>query len=189
MARSRRSAYPTLRFTTIVPPVSGAAIGSKRIVGVYVRLLPAELRHLQEHPDALLNYDLRGPLKDGRALDLGRAWESLAVLVDGGVRLPERGPTLGQLALPDCDHRAAWSCVEAAGVVTFAEVLATTCRQFAKLYGVDGEDTDPYLSDGRTGGYRGNQDYLIKKLEQLSIHYQTAVARGEAMLVRIGESL
>ncbi len=167
----------------------GVGDGTKPIVGVYIRLPVSDVDRLRDKPDVLSKFDHRVSLADGRGLDLGRAWEALAVLIDGGVRLPERGPTLGELPLPDCDARAAWSYVDAVRVPVVAEALAAVCRQFAKLYGGDGEDTDPYMSDGRTAGYRGNRDYLLKKLELLAKHYGHAAVAGEAMVVRIGERL
>lgn len=160
---------------------------SKPIVGTYLRVAANELARLEHEPARLLTLDVTTAFADGRALDLGRGWEPLAVLIDGGVRLPETGPTLGERALPDVDPKAAWSCIDAARLPLVAEELTVLCRGFASLYAFDSEDTDPYMSDARTGGYRGNRDYLAKKLEGLAKHYAEAARRGEAILVRIGE--
>lgn len=153
---------------------------------MYLRVPAHELDHLLAHPESLASLELRAALDDGRALDLGRAWEPLAVLIDGGVHLPDTGPTLGDEPLPDLDPGAAWSCVPAARVAAVAEELRRHHRQFARLYVVDGEDTDPYMMDTRTGGYQGNRDYLVAKLARLAEHYDEAARHREAMLVRIG---
>jgi hypothetical protein len=167
--------------------VSSVSEAPKPIVGVYIRVPGDELDRLRTNGDTLPSFDVTAALADGRGFDLGRAWEPLAVLIDGGVRLPETGPTLGEFALPDTDASAAWSGIEASRVPAVATQLRDTCRRFGALYVVDGEDTDPYMMDTRTGGYRGNRDYLVKKLELLAKHFAEAAERGEAMLVRIGE--
>jgi hypothetical protein len=170
-----------------VAEVSDVLLASKPIVGTYLRVSVSELAGLESSPSMLLELDIDGAFARGVALDLGRGWEPLAVWIDGGVRLPEQGPTLGEVALPDVDPLAAWSYVDASRVPLVAQQLTAMCRGFAALYARDGEDTDPYMSDGRTGGYRGNRDYLMKKLEGLARHYGEAAQRGEAILVRIGE--
>jgi len=167
--------------------VSSVLEASKPIVGVYIRVAGDELDGLRQHGERLAEVDVARAIEDGRAFDLGRAWEPLAVLIDGGVRLPETGPTLGEIPLPDTDPRVAWSCIEAERVPVLATLLGDSCRRFGALYFVDGEDTDPYMMDTRTGGYRGNRDYLVKKLELLARHFVVAAEAGEAMLVRIGE--
>lgn len=167
--------------------VSDVALTSKPIVGTYLRVSVGALADLESSPSLLVALDLDTALAEGRALDLGRGWEPLAVWIDGGFRLPEAGPTLGEVALPDVDPTAAWSYVGVSRVPYVAEQLVAMCRGFAVLYARDGEDTDPYMSDGRTGGYRGNRDYLVRKLEGLARHYEEAARHGEAMLVRIGE--
>jgi hypothetical protein len=169
--------------------VTGELEASKPIVGLFVRTPMQDVVILRDAPELLATFDAAVPMAEGRAFDLGRAWEPLAVLLDGGVCLPEHGPTLGEVPLPDSDPRAAWSYVDPARVVTVAAELDAHCRHFAKLYTVDGEDTDPFMSDARTGGYRGNRDYLIKKLGLLATHYADAASLGQAMLVRIGERL
>lgn len=157
------------------------------IVGVYIRAPEGELDQLLRDARRLLDYDVRAALEDGRAFDLGRAWEPLAVLIDGGVRLPETGPTLGEVPMDDGDPVATWSGIRSVRVPLVAKELRESCKRFGTLYRVDGEDTDPYMMDTRTGGYRGNRDYLVKKLESLADHYAAAAERGEAMLVRIGQ--
>ena len=124
----------------------------KPIVAIYIRMPMAELERLRERPDILPLYDPRVPLADGRAIDLGRAWEELGVFLDGGVRLPEHGPTVGQVALPNTDGRAAWSYVEPAQVAEWADELAEMSRkQFNERYQVDPEDTQDSLPGARPG--------------------------------------
>jgi hypothetical protein len=158
-----------------------------QIVGIYIRVPMREIERLRSHPEVLPKYDPRVALADGRAIDLGRAWEDLGVLLDGGVRLPDHGPTVGDIPLPETDSRAMWSYVEPATVAEIAERLAAHKKNFRTLYVVDGEDTDPHMLSARTGGYRDSNHYLMTKLATLAEHYAAAAASGEAMLVRIGE--
>lgn len=161
----------------------------KSIVGVYMRVSPAELRRLTREPGAVRRFDTRAAIESGTGLDLGHAWEALAVLIDGGIRLPETGPTLGELPLPDEDPGATWSYVPADRVPAIAAELREHHVQFARLYVVDGDDTDPYMLDLRTGGYPGYREYLLERLDRLAAHYEQASIRGEALVVRIGESV
>src|SRR5690606_4980673 len=84
----------------------------KPIVGIYIRMDLAELHRLRDRPEVLPMYDPRVALEDGRGLDLGRAWESLGVFLDGGITLPEIGPTVGDFPMAPTDERATWSYVE-----------------------------------------------------------------------------
>ncbi len=168
--------------------ISGA-LALKQIVGIYIRLPLGEVERLRDRPEVLPKYDPRVALADGRGVDLGRAWEDLGVLIDGGARLPDHGPTVGELPLPETDTRATWSYVTPERVVAIAAELANHRRNFRKLYVVDGEDTDPAMAAARTGGYRGHDDYMMTKLAQLAAHYAAAASNGEAMLVRIGERI
>jgi hypothetical protein len=159
----------------------------KVIVGIYIRMTAAELDRLRDDPAVLPKYDPRVALDDGRGLDLGRGWESLGVFLDGGITLPDVGPTVGEHPLPHVDERAAWSYVEPARVAEFASELSSMNRgEFYRRYQVDNEDTQD-IPDMRTGGWGSRQQYLFKKLRALAHHYAEAARRGEGMLVRIGE--
>lgn len=159
----------------------------KQIVGIYIRMNPEELYRLRDHPDVLPKYDPRVALDDGRGLDLGRAWESLGVFLDGGIQLPDMGPTVGEFPMGPADEQAAWSYVAPDRVVEIAAELGTLDRrEFHRRYQVDNEDTQD-IPDMRTGGWGSRQQYLFKKLRALAHHYQQAAQRGEGMLVRIGE--
>ncbi|MBI4702534.1 MAG: DUF1877 family protein [Deltaproteobacteria bacterium] len=158
------------------------------LVAFYIRVPTSEIERLREHPEILPKYDPRVALGDGRGLDLGRAWEALGCLLDGGVRAPEIGPTVGEEPLPGTDTRAVWSYVSAARVEEIARRLGELDRQqFREIYDVDPEDTADSLPDERTAGWGGRSDYLYKKLRLLAKHYREAAEQGEAILVRIGE--
>lgn len=161
----------------------------KYIVGIYIRMQREEIERLRDNPSILPKYDPRVPLSDGRALDLGRAWEELGVFLDGGVKLPDTGPTVGDLPLPNTDKRAAWSYVEPSRVREMAEELRQMRRaQFRQRYEVDQEDTQT-IPGTQTGAFGDRQQYMYKKLRDLAGHYAKAAAAGEGMLVRIGERL
>lgn len=161
---------------------------AKYIVGVYIRLPLSEVQRLREHPDVLPKYDPRVALNDGRGLDIGRAWEELAVFLDGGIRIPDQGPSVGDEPIHCRDTRAAWSCVLPERVVEFAESLSRfSKRDFTRLYELDSEDTAPSLPGTRTAGWGDRETYLFGKLRALAKHYREAADRGEAILVRIGE--
>ena len=167
----------------------GAAV-LKQIVGIYIRLQQKEVERLRDNPDILPKYDPRVALSDGRGIDLGRAWEELGVFLDGGVKLPENGPTIGEEPLPSTDARAAWSFVSAERVRELAEELRGMRRsEFKKRYQVDPEETQPSLPGSRTGGFGARAVYMYAKLRQLASHYASAAENGEAMLVRIGERI
>ena len=164
---------------------------AKHIVGMYIRLAPGELDRLRAHPEILPKYDPRVPLEDGRAVDIGRAWEELGVFIDGGVQLPTEGPTVGDVELPHTDERAAWSYVEPERVQVLAESLAKIRRseEFKKRYEQDPEDTADSLPGSRTAGWGDRAQYMLGKLRTLAGHYATATQNGEGMLVRIGERI
>lgn len=160
----------------------------KYIVGVYIRLPVDEVQRLREHPEVLPKYDPRVALSDGRGLDIGRAWEELAVFLDGGIRIPDQGPSVGVQPILSRDTRAAWSCVMPERVVEFADSLSQfSKRDFSSLYEIDTEDTAPSLPGTRTAGWGDRETYMFGKLRALAMHYREAAGRGEAMLVRIGE--
>lgn len=168
--------------------MSQGALALKQIVGIYIQLPGRELERLRQHPEVLPKYDPRVALVDGRGLDLGSAWADLGVFLDGGVKLPDVGPTVGEEALPDTDGRATWSSVSPARVVVVAaELKRLHRRKFSSLYLVDGEETQPPVGSTRTGGYARGDDYLFNKLRQIAVHYARAAELGEGMLVRIGE--
>jgi len=161
----------------------------KHIVGIYIRVAHSEVLRLRDHPEVLPKYDPRVALDDGRGLDLGRAWEELAVFLDGGVRVPEVGPMVGEHSMPSTDQRATWSYVEPAQVAAFAEQLRQMRRkQFRQHYDVDAEDTLT-MPGSITGEWGDRAQYMYNKLRLLAQHYGKAAADGEAMLVRIGERI
>jgi hypothetical protein len=161
----------------------------KQIIGIYIRLDENEIQRLRDRPEVLPKYDPRVALDDGRGLDLGRAWEELGVFLDGGIKLPDDGPTVGDTALPSSDSRATWSYVTPDRVVELAALLRQMRRkQFRQRYESDGEDTLT-LPGTTTGEWGDRAQYMYSKLRQLAQHYATAAENGEAMLVRIGERL
>jgi hypothetical protein len=161
----------------------------KHIVGIYIRMDVKEIARLCEHPDVLPKYDPRVALGDGRGLDLGRAWEELGVFLDGGVQLPDIGPTVGEIPMASSDGRAAWSYVTPERVVSMAAALRQMRRdQFRVEYQTDNEDTQE-LPGARTGSWGDRGQYMYGKLRALAAHYAKAAESGEAMLVRIGERM
>lgn len=160
----------------------------KHIVGIYIRLEGREVDRLINNPDILPKYDPRVALSDGRGLDLGRAWEELGVFLDGGVKLPVTGPTVGDSPMPNADTRATWSYVQPARVAQIAERLRSIRKnEFRDQYEIDPEDTQDSLLGSRTGSWGHRGAYMYKKLRMLAAHYAKAAELGEAMLVRIGE--
>lgn len=161
----------------------------KQIVGIYIRMQLAEIQRLRENPAVLPKYDPRVALRDGRGYDIGRAWEELGVFLDGGIELPENGPTVGEELLPNTDERATWSFVSPQRVVVMADGLKDlTHRDFVERYRVDQEDTQP-IPGSRTAEFGDRAKYLFWKLRKLADHYVLAAANGEGMLVRIGERM
>ena len=161
----------------------------KHIVGIYIRLEGAEIERLRDHPEILPKYDPRVALTDGRGLDLGRAWEELGVFLDGGVMLPDTGPTVGEIPMPSSDPRAAWSYVAPDRVAAMAAQLRQMRRdQFRIQYQIDNEDTQE-LPGARTGSWGDRGQYMYNKLRALAAHYAKAADQGEGMLVRIGERI
>ena len=162
----------------------------KKIVGIYIRMSEHELQRLRSQPEILPKYDPRVALSDGRAVDIGRAWEELGVFLDGGVRLPEQGPTVGDIPLPQTDSRATWSYIEPERVKAMAEhLMQMRKKEFRKAYDVDPEDTQDSLPGSRTGQWGSRGAYMYQKLRMLASHYADAARHGQAMLVRIGERI
>ncbi len=159
----------------------------KQIVGMYIRLDFEEIERLRDHPEILPKYDPRVPLGDGRGVDIGRAWEELAVFIDGGVKVPESGPTVGEVPIPSDDSRATWSYIEPERVAEMADLLRTMRRKTVRSrYAVDLEDTQT-LPGARTGAWGDRANYMYNKLRTLAQHYAEAADAGQGMLVRIGE--
>jgi Domain of unknown function (DUF1877) len=159
----------------------------KQIVGMYIRMEWVEIERLRDHPEILPKYDPRVPLADGRAIDIGRAWEELGVFIDGGVKCPEVGPTVGDVPMNGEDSRAMWSYVEPERVVAMAAELKQMRRKSVRQqYHVDLEDTQT-LPGARTGAWGDRAAYVYNKLRALTKHYQAAADAGQGMLVRIGE--
>ena len=161
----------------------------KHIVGIYIRMQLDEIERLRQNPTILPKYDPRVALRDGRGYDIGRAWEELGVFLDGGIELPESGPTVGEELMPNTDERATWSYVIPDRVVVMADSLKDlTHRDFVERYRVDQEDTQP-IPGMSTGEFGDRTKYLFWKLRKLANHYVEAAANGEGMLVRIGERI
>jgi len=160
----------------------------KQIIGIYIRMDREEIHRLRDDPEILPKYDPRVAITDGRGIDLGRSWEELGVFLDGGVALPDHGPTVGDQPMPSTDERAAWSYIEPERVVEMAEELtAMRRREFKSRYKVDPEDTQDSLPAARTGGWGNRGAYLYSKLRMLADHFAAAADHGQGMLVRIGE--
>ena len=162
----------------------------KPIVAVYIRIPAKELERLRKHPQILPKYDPRVAINDGRGLDLGRAWDELGCYLDGGAKVPDQGPTVGEEPLPNLDERALWSFVAPARVQVIAQALSEiSAAEFKREYHLDPEQTADILPEERTGAFRikDRATYLFTKLKSLALHYAKAAERGEAMLVRIGE--
>jgi hypothetical protein len=150
----------------------------------------SEIERLKSQPEILPKYDPRVALADGRGLDLGTAWEHLGCFLDGGVRLPEHGPTVGEVPMPDTDPRAAWSYVTPERVGVVAQALLDLRRNdFHRHFKTDPEETADSLPGELTGAWGNRTAVLFKKLRALAAHYAEAARRGEAMLVRIGERM
>jgi len=163
-------------------------VSEKNIIAIYIRLPKEEVERLIANPGILPLYDPRVALNDGRGLDLGRAWEELGCFLDGGVRVPSVGPTVGEIPMPESDSRATWSYVEPDRVVQIAPALdAIESNEFSQRYQIDLEETADSIPFSRTGGWGNSATYLYNKLRALAEHYATASEYGEAMLVRIGE--
>jgi hypothetical protein len=160
----------------------------KPIVAVYIRIPAKELERLRTRPEILPKYDPRVALADGRGLDIGRAWDELGCYLDGGAKVPEQGPTVGEEPLPNIDERALWSFVPPERVKVIAQALSEIKgSEFRREYKLDPEETADILPEERTGIFKDRATYLYGKLKSLALHYAKAADRGEAMLVRIGE--
>jgi hypothetical protein len=158
------------------------------VVGIYTRAPGPELERFVKNPKLLAKLDDRVALTDGRAIDLGRCWEELGCLLEGGISTPRSGPTVGDTPIAS-DDQVVWSVVGAERVKTLAAELSRMTREaFYKLYRTDDdEDTADAAPGERTERLIDRAAYLWRKFEQLRDHYAVAARRGESMLVRIGE--
>jgi hypothetical protein len=154
---------------------------------VYVRLPERELRRLAEAPAALAGLDVAAALADGRAIDLGRGWDELGCLLEGGISTPASGPTVGDDVF-HAEETQTWSAVTPARVASIAAELAEmTPEVFLGLYQVGDDGTAEGPLDEHTGAWADRARLLYEKLVRLRAHYEAARTRGEAMLVRIAK--
>jgi hypothetical protein len=157
------------------------------LFAIYLRVSAAELARVQSDPSGILQMPLSAALDEGRALDLGRAWEELGCLLEGGIRIPETGPTVGDQPLVMTDDGVAWNQILPARVAEYAHgVMALAEPQFLALCTIDEADTADFLPGERTGQWGDPTKYLFQKYQALSSLYQRAAAAGEAILVRLG---
>lgn len=160
----------------------------RKIVATYLRMPLSEIERLRSRPELLATVDLRSALADGRALDIGRAWDELGCYLDGGLRVPDQGPTVGEIPLAGADEEAVWSYVEPDRVKVIAQAIADISgTAFRRSFNADPEETADQLPDELTGMTKDRATYLYGKLKSLGFHYAKAAERGDAMLVRIGE--
>lgn len=160
----------------------------KQIVAIYIRLAPSEIDRLREKPEILPLYDPRVALADGRGLDLGQGWDELGAYLEGGITIPETGPTVGEEVLPDLDPRARWSYVVPERVAAIArQLMRYTRREFFRSFKTDTDETQDFVRDEQSGTIGDRASYMFQKLRTLARHYSAAAECGEAMLVRIGE--
>ena len=158
------------------------------IVATLFRATSSEIERLRRDTRLALAMDPRGPLADGRAIDLGRRWEELGCLLDGGIATPEAGPVVGDEPIPCNDKQQAWSYVSPERVAAIATELARINRgAFMRLYRVEEDDTADDIPEARTGAWGDGGQYLYDRFLQLRAHYEAAAQHGEGMLVRIGE--
>jgi hypothetical protein len=157
------------------------------LFAIYLRVSVEELERIQADPSSILTMPLSGALEEGRALDLGRAWEELGCLLEGGIRTPETGPTVGDHALVTTEDGVAWNQISAARVAEYAQgVMSLAKPQFVALCTIDEADTADFLPGERTGQWSDPTQYLFQKYRALSSLYRSAASAGEAILVRLG---
>lgn len=155
---------------------------------LYIRASEDELRALKADPARLGAFDVASRLADGRALDLGRGWDELGCLLDGGISPPEVGPTVGEHALRAEEGRELWTYVERSRVPAMAAALSLTHGEFLGLYEVGDEGTADRPFVEHTGQWTDGADRLYTKLQRLRAHYESAAAKGEGMLVRLARA-
>lgn len=159
---------------------------------LYLRIPASELARFRARPELVKKLDLRVPLGDGRALDLGRGWDEIGCLLEHGWSTPTRGPTIGEEAIFATDDEA-WTALDERRVVACAAELGVLTQQrFEELYAVDDLETVDLPGDASVDRAstmsRSKPDKLWRKVEKLAAHYAAASARGEAMLIRIQRS-
>jgi hypothetical protein len=157
------------------------------LFALYLRVSVDDLARFEEDPARLYATPMQPALDEARALDLGRAWEDLGCLLEGGIKTPETGPTVGDQPLPTTVDGVLWSSVSSARVKEYAEgPMNLTKAQFLALCRVDEADTADFLPGERTGEWGDPTKYLFEKYRLLAALYRAAAAAGEAMLVRLG---
>jgi Domain of unknown function (DUF1877) len=157
------------------------------IVATLIRASRSEIESVRDEPALALSFDARQALSDGRAIDLGRRWEELGCLLDGGIATPESGPVVGDEPIACNDERELWRFVVPERAASIAADLAkVTRRTFMGLYRVEEDDTAHDLPEARTGAWGDGGEYLYERFVEMRAHYRVAAQRGEGMLVRIG---
>lgn len=162
---------------------------SQALYAIYLRVASELLEQLCDRPDRLGELDVREALLDGRAVDLGRRWEELGCLLDGGIEPPCQAPTVADVVFAAFDDdRTLWGYVSPARVRAMAHELSRiTPDAFLAMYRVDDADTADAAPGDRTERIADPATYLYRRFEQLRDHYVAASERGEAVLVRLGE--
>lgn len=162
---------------------------SQALYAIYLRVAPDLLEQLCDRPDRLGELDLHEALLDGRAVDLGRRWEELGCLLEGGIEPPRQAPTVADVVFAAFDDdRTLWGYVSAERVQAMARELSRiTPDAFLAMYRVDDADTADAAPGDRTERIADPATYLFRRFEQLRDHYLAAAERGEAVLVRLGE--
>jgi len=157
------------------------------LFAIYYRVSPAELDRLAGAPEVLTGMSLESALKDGRALDLGRAWEELGCLLEGGIAIPESGPTVGDEPLLLTEEGVAWNAIRPARVIELIEsTMGMKDDAFLQLTSWDESDTADFFPGDKTGQWGDQSQYLYEKFQRLRAFYRLAADAGEAILVRLG---
>jgi hypothetical protein len=154
---------------------------------IYVCVAKDEVDELRADPSKLIGVALQPALDEGRAVDLGRAWEELGCLIEGGIRTPESGPTVGDEAVATTEEGVAWNAVRPERVRHYAEhTLALGREQFMALFSLDDAETADAMPGDRTREWSDSRAYLFERLQALRALYARAAAEGDAVLVRLG---
>lgn len=154
---------------------------------IYYRVSSTELARLTDAPESLNGMSLEAALKEGRALDLGRAWEELGCLLEGGIAIPESGPTVGEELLLMTDEGVAWNAIRPERVAELARgPMGLKDEAFLQLFSWDDSDTADFFPGDRTGQWGDQSQYLYEKFQLLRAFYRAAADAGEAILVRLG---
>jgi hypothetical protein len=154
---------------------------------IVYRVSPEELAGYEREPGRLVGLPLEDALREGRAVDLGRAWEELGCLLEGGIRTPETGPTVGEEHLLTTADGVAWNLIRTERVAEIArDHLSLSRDAFYQLFHADDADTADSLPGDRTGEWGDHSKYLYDKFRRLKAFYEAAAGAGEAVLVRLG---